>query len=163
MRPAPCTDSGPPARGPVLPSFQQLLPGAVGPAPAPEPCRLPWPPCSLCAQAWPEPVLLSGHVWWDDPCCSSSCPREALGLWPVPATPPCLTTPAAPACAGMPWAEGGGRDECQPAGTDGAWRFSGEERLLAGSHQPRECESAGLSVGRGADPSHRVGRCGRGR
>lgn len=59
---------------------------------------------------------------------------------------------------------GGGRwGECQPAGADGAWRFSGEERLLAGSHQPQERESAGWSVGRGAEPSHRVGRHGRGR
>ena len=157
----------PPAHSLVLPSFQHLLPGRRGLHPLPSPAGslgplrplrpgAPWP-------TWPEPMLLSGRVWWDDPCCSSSCPREALGLWPVPATPPCLPSPAAPACAGMPWAERGVRDECQPAGTDGAWRLSGEERLLAGSHQPRECESAGLSVGKGADPSHRVGRCGRGR
>lgn len=43
------------------------------------------------------------------------------------------------------------------------WRFSGEERLPAGSHQPQERESAGWSAGRGAGPSRRVGRRGRGR
>lgn len=69
-------------------------------------------------------------------------PGEALGLWPVPATPPGLTSPAAHACAGTARVEGGGGSVNQQ-GQTGRGGFLGKSVYLQGHTSPRSVRVLG--------------------
>lgn len=104
---------------------------------------------------WSEPVPCPAKCKLGRPRCTPPSPRGGPGTPGLFLPSP---RPASPVARHAVHAHPrGGGDECQPAGTDGAWRFSRKECRLHGHTRPGSV-SASAECGEGAEPSHRVGR-----